>query len=262
MPAHDTQSFYFSGQGVVMMASRSEAGAPLGFLPIGNCPALNISVATQNLEHRESSTGARGVDLRLVQEVSASVNITMESIDQENLQIGLYGSSTAVAAKTTGSEVTVTIAAKLGHIYDLGHLNVSDATAVAGATPVVAGKNFVLNEAAGSIRFMTTAEQNEAEAADVLAEDTEVTFTFLHGAYNQLDALTEAQPERWLRFEGLNTARDNEPVIVDVFRFAADPLQELALITEELGAIAVEGSALADMTRATGSRYFRMRSVR
>jgi hypothetical protein len=262
MPAHDTQSFYFSGQGVVLMASRDEDGNPEGFLPIGNCPALNLSVAVQNLEHRESTTGARGIDLRLVQEINTTVNITMESINQENLRLGLYGATTAVSAVTTGAEKTITIKSQLGKIFDLGHLNVTGVTATAGATPVVVNKNFILNAEAGSIRFMTTAEQTEAGAADMLAEDIDVTFTFLHGAYSQLDALTEAQPERWLRFEGLNTARDNEPVIVDVFRFAADPLQELALITEELGEISVQGSALADLLRTTGSRYFRIRSLR
>lgn len=263
MPAHDTQSYYYSGQGVVMIAERDPTtGEPQGFIPIGNVPALTIAIATTNLEHKESTTGARGVDLRLTQEINATVSMTLESVIADNLALGLYGSQAAVTAATSVAVALEGI--KLGMIYDLGHLKIDDQTfsAVEGATPLVEGENYRLNAEAGSIYFMTAAEQTAASAANPIADDADIDITLDHEAYVQLEGLTEGRPERWLRFEGLNTARGNEPVVVDIFRFATDPLQELALINEELGQITVEGSALADLTRTTGSKYFRQRLLR
>jgi len=264
MPAHNTQSQYFSGQGVVLLATRNATtGEPEGFVTIGNVSALALAVATTNLEHKESTTGARGIDLRLTQEVNATVNMTIESLSQENLALGLYGTTTDVAQGTASEKTFASV--KLGQIYSLDKIKVSTVSAEANPsgtpTTLTVNENFRVNEDAGSIYFMTAAEQTAAGAAETLTDEDEVKVTFDHAAQKQMDALTTGQPERWLRFEGLNTADGNKPVVIDVFRFAADPLQELAMINEELANIAVEGSALADQKRTTGSKYFRVQSL-
>lgn len=264
MPAHSPQSQYFSGQGVVMLATRNEiTGEPDGFLPVGNVSALSVAVATTTLEHKESTSGARGIDLRLTQEVNSTINMTLESIDQDNLSLGLYGDSTDVMEGTSESKTFPKV--KLGYIYSLDKLKVSSVVLNSDpsgtATALEEGKNYRLNEEAGSIYFMTTDEQTAASPTDMLVDEAEVEATFDHSAQKVLNALTQGRPERWLRFEGLNTADGNKPVVVDVFRFGADPLQELALINEELANIQVEGAALADQTRTTGSKYFKVTSL-
>lgn len=77
------------------------------------------------------------------------------------------------------------------------------------------------------------------------------------GRQVSVEALTQAPQEFFLRFEGLNTASGNDPVIIEVFRFAVDPLKELLMIADDLQQFVLEGSVLADSSRPTGSKYFR-----
>jgi hypothetical protein len=77
-----------------------------------------------------------------------------------------------------------------------------------------------------------------------------------------IDALNVGEQSKWLRFEGLNTADSNLPVIVDIFKFTVDPLKELALIGEGIGQFVLEGNVLADPLQATGSKFFKMVQTR
>ena len=60
-----------------------------------------------------------------------------------------------------------------------------------------------------------------------------------------------------MRFEGLNTAEENAPVLVEVFNFLTDPLKELSLISDSVQQFVLEGSVLADSTKTTGSKFFK-----
>lgn len=73
-----------------------------------------------------------------------------------------------------------------------------------------------------------------------------------------IDALTEAPQDFYVRFEGLNTAENNQPVIIEVFRFSSDPLKELDLISDAVQQFTLDGSVLADSLQPTGSKYFRV----
>lgn len=76
------------------------------------------------------------------------------------------------------------------------------------------------------------------------------------------DALTQPLTAICMRFEGLNTAETNDPVVVEVFKFSTDPLKELALISDTFGQFQLEGELLADFTKVVGSKYFRVKSLK
>ena len=252
MPAKNSVvSNYYSGQGIVLMASRDVDGNPLGFRNIGNVSALDIAVATTVAEHQESSTGARGIDLRLTTQIVANVNITMESFNAENLALGLYGDS---ATTTAGAVVDEVVICKLDKTVALNHLGVTNVVVKDTATGLVTylvDVDYTVNPEVGSINFIS--------GGTPLTEDESLDISYDYADYDQVEALTVAQPERWLRFEGLNTADGNKAVVVDIFKFGADPLAQLALIGDAVGQIQLAGSALADTGRVTGSKYFRQR---
>ena len=78
--AWDTVSKYFSGQGVVLLGDRDPTtGKGSGFMPVGNVSDLKIDIGTSSIEHKESQSGARGIDLRLTTEIKATVSMSMES---------------------------------------------------------------------------------------------------------------------------------------------------------------------------------------
>ncbi|MGH8597166.1 MAG: hypothetical protein ACREXT_10960 [Gammaproteobacteria bacterium] len=74
----------------------------------------------------------------------------------------------------------------------------------------------------------------------------------------RVDALTQGQQERYLRFEGLNTADGNNPVVLEVFKFVVDPSKELPVIGDEnIAQFVLEGSVLSDSLQSTGSKFFK-----
>lgn len=264
--ANNIESYYYSGQGVVMLAEYDTAGVLQGYRPIGNVSALSIGIETTRTEHRESQTGARGIDRVITTEVNATVSMTVEHFVQENLALGLYGSTADVAAST--SEVTqAPVARLLGTVEALPHIDVSSVviTDVLNSPTVtyVEGENYRLNADAGSIYWFTTAEQTAAGATNSITDATTVAVSYDHGAQKVLQGLESANaPVRALRFEGLNTVESNESVVVEIYQFETAPLAEYALINEEISNIELTGNALADNSRTSGSRYFRQISAR
>ena len=127
-------------------------------------------------------------------------------------------------------------------------ITVSGATFANGG-PATVTTDYLVNSEAGSIFIVSGGS---------IPNDTNIHIDYTHPSYKRVDAFTTGQPERWLRFEGLNTAKGNEPVVVDVFKFTADPLAEQALISDEIQNIVLTGSALADPLRPGGtSQFFR-----
>jgi hypothetical protein len=341
MSTWDRQSYYYSGQGVLMIGDRDALGAPAGLVPVGNVPELTISVDETNLEHKESQSGQRAIDLRLNQETNVTVAFTVENVIAENLAVALRGN---VTIKNAGSVTNESPLGYFGKVTPLENLRVS--TVVVGInavtlTPYVDDNtpwDYKTNTDAGSLYFndglgaqlfdkladdgvaitavsvATNAVVSIANTAGVVVggyvgitavtgtmstvlndrrhlvvsfvANTSVTintstvalaytsggeletdgFTldvdYSYAAQQRMDALTQGTLEKYVRFEGLNTADGNSPVVVDVFRLQASPLQELALITEDLAQFQIEGNALADSLRTSGSKFFNVRTIR
>ena len=76
---------------------------------------------------------------------------------------------------------------------------------------------------------------------------------YAFGETTEIGIFTQPLPERFLRFEGLNTAQGNAKVLVELYRVAFDPLKELSLISDEYNKFELEGSLLADNTKPADS---------
>lgn len=256
---------YYSGQGVVLIAERDPVtGKPMGFIEVGNVSDLKISIATTVLEHKESQTGQRGIDKRLTTETKATLSMTMQNFNAANLALSLRGSSEVLAA---GTVATLAIKAYKGKIHAFEHMQISAVTVKQAAVSLVEYVNdatpwdYKVNLDAGSLMLNPGANVSALTGGVAgAAIDLVVGYTFAE--QHEVNALTEGQKERFLRFEGLNTADDDAPVVIEVFKFSTDPLKELAMISDAIQDFVLEGSVLADGTRATGSKYFRERTTR
>lgn len=242
---------YFSGQGELLIAERdSVTGLPLGYRPVGNVPDLKITNAPSNLEHKESRTGNRSTDLRLQTELKVGFSFTLENLNKENLALALRGKATSVVGASVTAEASKVY---LGLVMALKHAKVSAVVVKKAAATLVAYTNpatpydYKVNAAMGSIEWSAT------PSTSGLVDGDEVAIDYTHAAQEVVEGLTEGTSERFLRFEGLNTADENSPVIVDIFRAAADPLKELALISDTVGQFVLEGSIYADPLRPAGT---------
>jgi hypothetical protein len=338
--AHSTTEEYFSGQGVVLIGLRTADGKPKGLRPVGNCPALAIKNATSVLEHKESTTGARGTDKRLTTEIKVTLSATLENFNSKNLADAIRGAVTQVAGSSVTGE---TFYAYAGLVSPLEHIQVSAYTLKMGATNTLTAYtndsstwDYKINEESGSVLFNDGSDQafanlgvvptaiavgatttytvpsghnfavgdsavarglTGADAGDVNSVSTTVTAVgatsvtvninttgdtittaagsrlvntsggmpatadYTWATQQEIDAFTSGAKELWMRFEGLNTAEDDSPVVVDIFKYLLDPTQELSLISDQLQQFVLEGSVLADTLQDTGSKYYKVKKI-
>lgn len=114
----------------------------------------------------------------------------------------------------------------------------------------VAGTDFVLDAKFGTIEGIALAAGVGFESG------RNATVDYTYAGSSKMDAFTVPAPERWLRFQGLNTV-DGSSIIVDIFKAKFDPLTGYGLIVEDIAAVDMKGTILADALQVTGSKYFR-----
>jgi len=237
---------YFSGQGRVWIGERSLLGEPQGLKYVGNVPELKVALSVETMEHQESVSGQRLVDLQLIKTKKGEFSCTLEELIQVNLGLALYGHTTVMTAGTVTDEPMPNPLIP-GDLYLLAKQNVSTVV-VSDSSPtplVLPDDQYTVNGKHGSLVFLDTT--NGGPYVEPFTVD------YAYGASSSTAMFTQALPERWVRFEGLNTADGNREVVIDLYRVAINPAKELSVITEELLKFELSGQVLADLTKPIGS---------
>lgn len=237
---------YFSGQGRVYIGERDALGNPKTLLPVGNVPELKINLSIETLEHKESQTGQRLTDLTLIKEKKGEFGCTLEELLKINLELALYGTTATQSSGSVTDEVLPS-PAMVGGLIVLGHQNVSSVVITdSAATPkTLPAAQYRVNEKHGSIVL------NDITTGGPYTEPFKASYTY--GAAEATALFTKPLPERWVRFEGLNTADGNRPVVIDLYRVSINPAKELSIITDELLQFELSGNVLADLTKPQDS---------
>lgn len=246
-----TATKYYSGQGIVYLAEKDSSGVLLGYRDIGNVPELKLSFQTDVIDHKESRTGNRLVDMRVATGKTCTASFSLEGFDPETLKTAMY----ATSATTAGGNVSAESAtARLGKVIALAKIKVSSVvvkgTGAKSAITYVADKNYSVDAASGSLYIFSTAEATAASAVAQIADADVLAIDYTFATQSLTQAFKSSQLTYSLRLEGLNTADSNNPVVVTIPNFRPDPLKDLSLISNELQVFQMEGAALADT--ATG----------
>ena len=241
------QDVYFSGQGIVYVADRNSTGDILSYTDVGNVPSLRVSLETTTVEHKESRSGKRLIDLRLTTENNARVTMTLEKFTKKNLQILLFGLESSATSSTT---ITGEILNKnwntvaVGNVYFTKYPNASALTLKAGATTLVLNTDYTVDLPTGRITILSISASGPTGTDDL-------TVDYTAAAYESVTMFRDAQKPRALKFVGLNTADSERAVIVDLYNVIFDPATNFDLINDEVAQFELEGSVLYDTTRAT-----------
>ncbi|MEW8420123.1 MAG: hypothetical protein AB2669_08370 [Candidatus Thiodiazotropha endolucinida] len=230
---------YFSGQGRVYIGARDTVGNPQSLSYVGNVPELKVSLSVETLEHQESTSGQRLTDLQLIKTKKGEFACTLEELVPVNLELALYGTTTQVTAGTVTGEVLPN-PISLGDLNLLAQQNVSSVVVRdSSSTPLtLPPAQYSVNEKHGSLMI------NDASSGGPYTEPFVVDYAY--GAAQRTAMFTQPLPERWVRFEGLNTADANREVVIDLYRVAINPANELSVITDELLKFELSGQVLAD----------------
>jgi hypothetical protein len=233
-------SFYASFQGRVFLGERNGNGLPINLRSPGNVADLKLALKTDVIEKYETQTGQRSLDHRMIKQKGATVMLTIEEFTKDNLALALYGHHLDAAASTVTDE-PIAEPINVGDRYLLAHQKVSALvvrdSAGAPAT-LVAGTHYTLDADFGAIEFTNVAGFTPPLRA-----------SYAFGATTSIGIFTRPLPERFLRFEGINTAQGNAKVLVELYRLAFDPLKELSLISDEYNKFEIEGALLRDSTK-------------
>lgn len=234
-------SYYASFQGRVYLGKRDVNGNPIEVRTPGNVAELSLSLKTDVIEHYESQTGQRAVDLRLVKQKSATVALTIEEFTKENLALALYGNYLSSASGSVTDEVVGGTTPLVGERYFLAHPKVSALTlkdSAASPATLTAGTHYTADADFGAIQFL-----------NLTGFTAPIKASYTYGAVTEIGIFTQPLPERYLRLEGVNTAAGNAKVMIELYRVAFDPLKKLDIISNDLNKFELEGSLLADATK-------------
>lgn len=163
---------------------------------------------------------------------------------------------------TVGATTVLTVAST-------ADVTVGESVVVNGATGADAadlnGKEFIVTAKTATTLTLGVATTGKTittvATTKVVAGELALSVSYTYNQQVALEALTTPEQTVYLRFEGLNTAENNSPVVIDVFNVSLAPLQELSLIADEFQSFQSDGTVLADPTRKTGSKYYKVRKA-
>lgn len=239
---------YYSGQGRFGMGLRdATTGRFDSLLFLGNCTSVAFDNGVQKSDHKESMTGNRAIDLTLVQTKTLSFKVEVESMSLALLEVGLWGTQSTTAGATVTAEPHKI---KKGQAIPLKYPNVSSVV-VKKAGTAISGASWDYDAKFGTVYIA-------AGASDVVDDDI-LTVDYTYGASSRLEAFTSStMPERYLRFEGLNTV-DGSARIVEAMRAVFEPMTGLEMINDDVAKGTLNGTLYPDLTVTTGglSQYYR-----
>lgn len=235
----------FSGQGPIFTADRDGSGNPVNFAWAGNAPEATISLSTETLTHKESYTGNRTTDARIITELTATISITVDDFKESNFAMASYGTAAAISGGAVTGEAVLTLPPVVGERYALKSTGRVSAITLKDNAVAISTSVYTV-DASGVIVF-----------SDVSGMTGPITADYTNAASRQVGVFKTSPPEKHVRVDGYNTARtvsgDFERVVAEAFKTRLDPLENLGLINDEFGTMVINGSVLVDTTKAAAS---------
>ncbi|MDR1063051.1 MAG: hypothetical protein LBL48_03840 [Azoarcus sp.] len=232
---------YYFGQGRLFSRPYGSTD-PKAWRWWGDISELTVGGESEKLEHKESYSGKR-LPVRTIN-ISTTMTLTgtLHQVDTEAIGELLYGQAAEVPSGAVVGETLGTVATgdqlKLDY-PGVSNLVITDST----ETPVTfPAEHYFLDERFGNIDILslpTTTPTWPLKAA------------YDYAAHRQVPFFNRAQPILQVRYEGVNLAEGEAPVIVEFFKVSSDPMQSWSLIQNgnELAGNAFTLNPLVDTTK-------------
>ena len=239
----------WSGQGPAFWANRDSNGDPIEFNWFGNAPEFTLGLATDTLTHKESYTGNRTTDARIITELTATVAITTDDFKESNMELATYGTGSQLTGTSVVGEQVIASIPVVGERYTVKNTGIVSALTLTHGGGSVS-TNLYSYDASGVIVFTS-----------ISGLSGPITASYTYANSRQVGVFKTSAPEIHVRLDGLNTATsvtrsgasDFERTIVDVFKTRLDPAENFGLINDEFGTLVLNGSALTDTTKSSSS---------
>ena len=235
---------YFYGQGRIFLRPAGSIGNG-GWRWVGDMSTLTFGGTDETASHKESYSGQKAKVRSFSIGGDRTLKGTIHQMDTTILAELLRGTVSDIAAGTVTAEAfPATIAVgdviKLDKPYNVSDLVITDSA----TTPMtLAPENYDFFAEHGSLELLSL------PSAPALTQPFKAAYK--HAGARQVAFFNSAPKLMQMRYEGVNLAEDNAPVIAEFYKISTAPLQELALITSgnDLAGMAYEAECLADSTR-------------
>lgn len=238
---------YFYGQGRILISPYGSNN----YRWVGDVSALALTLGGENVEHRESHSGQKGLARRFSIGKDGTISMTMHQLDANNLSLVLHGAASTIPASSGDVTHSIPTGAAVGDIIQLPHISINDASP----------NELSIEDSAGTPATLTRGTHYSVDlvyGTITLLNLGSFVFplivTYRHFAQDQVAMFTSGQPEVSLVYEGINLAESNAAVRVELYRVSTDPLEELALINNEteVNGMTVNGGLLVDTSKPVG----------
>lgn len=247
---------YYFGQGKIWSRLYGVAGAKWRWW--GDVSELNAASATEKASHKESYSGKKATVRSFGIGQSMTLSGTLHQLDTVSLGELLYGEATTVAGGSVVGESLGTVA--VGDIFRLANPGASSLviTDSLGTPATIAATHYRFDGRFGDLEFLTL-PSSPAPTMPLKA-------AYSYSGYKQVNFFTKPQPILEFRYEGVNLAENEAPVIVEFYKAATEPLQQLALINNgnQLAGSPFSLEVLLDSSKPVGGvlgQFGRMQQV-
>jgi hypothetical protein len=220
-------------------------GGSGGHRPIGSVSACQLTHSEE--EVRARNYGREGGTLNAVRRLDqVGVSLTLQSLSIPNLAQALRGTPQSIEAGTVTDEPYT---ATLGELIRLPHLSPTSVVVKSGDGVTTYGLNTDYKVVGAGVIPL--------EGGSIV--NGPVLISYAYGAQQVVQALTGANSEYGLVFDGINEAENNQVVVVDLYRIKFGLPESLDLIGDEFATLSITGELLLDasQTGAGASKFYR-----
>lgn len=243
-------TYYYAGQGYLYVAERREDGTTKAYRNLGTISSLILKMRDNSVYHRSSRSAGTPRDMMVSKGLDVDYEVAVENIVKENLALFTRGEFTPVGA----GGITQYLEVELGGTLALSKIRVSGAvvTNQAGDVTYLVDVNYTLNAENGSI----TIKPDQSLAENQLANGQIIAVSYSYAEQFVIDPFVYQVKEYALRFEGLNIAESQSPVVVEIHRASQRIVNQLVLLSGAATQLIVTGAVLQDIKKP-GNQYFR-----
>jgi hypothetical protein len=240
-------------QGILSLAPRDfNSNRTGGYKDLGQVDLFTIDPKPKFEDIMDSRTSPAGTIDHILTEIDFTAKIKMLDIAMYNWAFANYGEWSGAVDAATGATETITL--YNGTKTHLAHPGVTNVV-ISGATLTT---DYTLNAASGTINVVV------GSTAVPVGTPLTTTVTYDYAAYNgAVEAFTIPQKYFSLHLEGINVAQGGQPVVVDVWQWAPDPVAMLNFIDKKHFAQECSGKMLKDESITTTglSAYYKVKKA-
>jgi hypothetical protein len=257
MATPSTSNLYL-GAGEIWFNRFDTSGNKTQWRHLGNCSKFELDPNVNTVEKYSSMSGARGLLSRAVVQTGASVSMTLNEFDPENLALAFLGVTTVAGLQTGGTATDLTTApatAKKGYSLDTGKRKIVVTSAKKSpSTALVSGTDYTYDSDSGLINILP--------GATAIADGDTLLWTGTFPAITTpiVQALANALLIGALRFRSASDAVGPR-FVVDVWKASIQPDGAVGLIGTDYGELGFKAACLQDTSQAAGNQFFQAQQL-